>query len=40
MGGVEQAIVVGAYWLVAVAAVASLIWVWHDDHRWLDRRRY
>jgi hypothetical protein len=37
---VEELVLVGACWLACLAVIAAQVWVWHDDHRWSDRRRF
>jgi hypothetical protein len=34
---VREALVIGACALISVVAVLSLVVVWRDDHKWLDR---
>jgi hypothetical protein len=37
--GVEEALQIGVCVLISVVVVMSLLVVWWDDHKWLDRQR-
>ena len=40
VGAVGEAIQIGVLVLISISVLVSVLLVWRDDHRWVDRRQF
>ncbi len=40
MRAIDEAFQIGVLVLISISVVMSVLLVWRDDHRWVDRRQF